>query len=185
MVIKKKSESPKRKEKAAAGAPAGDASAKSASDGSAAAAGAAENPALKKKKLQPQCIRVDLFGDLLKFTKKAPDIQSPFRKYDALAISLAEEPREERLLLYHMFLGVALTAHARRIKDSEKRRGVFELKNKLFLNLANDFNVRRLLNFRLCVSRRFKVLKYCDECTARNKEANLDARDWKFCSTLR
>ena len=46
-------------------------------------------PELKKKKLQPECIRIDMFGDLVKFSKKAPDIQSPFRKYDALALALA------------------------------------------------------------------------------------------------
>ena len=47
--------------------------------------------------------------------------------------------------------------------------------------MANNFNVRKLLNFRLCISRRFKVLKYCPECTAKNAEAKLEPRDWKFC----
>ena len=146
-------------------------------------AGKAEPAVIVKKKLQPESIRVDLFGDLLKFTRKSLDIQAPFRKYDAYAMALAEEPREERLLVYHFFCGVALTSHARRIKDHAVRKEVFELKNALYLAVANTFQYRRMLNFRLCMNRRFKVIKYCDECTARNTEQKLDPRAWKFCQS--
>jgi hypothetical protein len=134
-----------------------------------------------KRRLKPEAIVVNVFGDLMKFSKKAPDVQAPFRKYDTLAVAMAEQPRDERLMMYGFLMGLALTAHARRIKDASKRRFVFETKNRLFLALANNFAMRKVLNFRLCQSKRFKVVKYCADCTRRNSEEGLAARQWKFC----
>ena len=144
------------------------------------AQGSADAPLLKRK-LRPEAILVNVFGDLMKFSKKAPDIQAPFRKYDAFALSMAEQPREERLMMYGFLMGLALTAHARRIKDGSKRRFVFETKNRLFLATANNFALRKVLNFRLCQSKRFKVVQYCENCARKNKEEDLPARQWKFC----
>lgn len=134
-----------------------------------------------KRKLKPEAILTHTFGDLMKFSKKAPDVQAPFRKYDTFAVAMAEQPREERLMMYGFLMGLALTAHARRIKDASKRRFVFDLKNRIFLAVANNFALRKVLNFRLCQSKRFKVLKYCEECTRKNTEAGLPQRQWKFC----
>ncbi|MCA2960706.1 MAG: hypothetical protein IOD12_10670 [Silvanigrellales bacterium] len=142
--------------------------------------GSADAPPVKRK-LRPEAILVNVFGDLMKFSKKAPDVQAPFRKYDAFALSMAEQPREERLMMYGFLMGLALTAHARRIKDASKRRFVFETKNRLFLATANNFALRKVLNFRLCQSKRFKVVQYCDNCARKNKEEDLPARQWKFC----
>lgn len=117
----------------------------------------------------------------MKFSRKSPDVLAPFRKYDAFALSMAEQSRDERLMMYGFLMGLALTAHARRIKDASKRRFVFETKNRLFLATANNFGLRKVLNFRLCQSKRFKVVKYCENCTRKNKEENLAPREWKFC----
>ena len=134
-----------------------------------------------KRKIEPESIIVNVFGDLLKFSKKVPQSQTPFRKYDFFAMSLVDVEKEQRYMLYAFLLGLGLTAHARRIKDSAQRKEVFNLKNELFLTTANNFSMRRMLNFRHCQSKRFKVTKYCDSCLAANKAANLLPRMWKYC----
>jgi hypothetical protein len=128
----------------------------------------------------PASIKIDLFGDLLKFSKKSPSATS-YRKFDQLALHLAQMNRDERILLYKIFCGLGLTAHARRTTETVDRKKIFDLKNKLFLSIANDPNQRRMVNLRLGVSKRFKVTAYCADCTERNKAENLPAREWKFC----
>lgn len=128
----------------------------------------------------PASIRVDLFGDLLKFSKKAKQPVS-FRKFDQLAMFLANKKRDERILLYKIFCGLSLTAHARRTQNETERKKVFDLKNQLFISIANDPATRRLVNLRIGVSKRFKVVEYCVECTKKNTEENLQARSWHFC----
>lgn len=128
----------------------------------------------------PASIKIDLFGDLLKFTKKSSSAVS-FRKFDQLAVSLAKKSRDERLLIYKIFCGLSLTAHARRTPDVAERKTLFDLKNKLFVSIANDPNSRRMINLRIGVSKRFKVIEYCNECREKNTQENLPAREWKFC----
>jgi hypothetical protein len=139
------------------------------------------NASASKRKLKPEAILTHTFGDLMKFSKRAPDVQAPFRKYDAFAVAMAEQPREERLMMYGFLMGLSLTAHARRITDPARRRSVFDSKNRIFLALANNFSLRKVLNFRLCQSKRFKVIKYCDDCVKGNTEAGTPPRQWKFC----
>lgn len=128
----------------------------------------------------PASIRMDIFGDLLKFTKKSQQALS-FRKFDQLALFLAQKPREERLLVYKIFCGLSLTAHARRTQENADRKKIFDLKNKLFLSIANDPSLRRMINLRLGVSKRFKVIEYCSSCLEKNKSENTPQREWKFC----
>jgi len=128
----------------------------------------------------PASIRIDLFGDLLKFTKKSPQTMS-FRKFDQLALFLAQKSREERLLVYKIFCGLSLTAHARRTQETTDRKNIFDLKNKIFLSIANDPALRRMINLRLGVSKRFKVIEYCKACNEKNKSENIPPREWKFC----
>lgn len=128
----------------------------------------------------PASIKLDLFGDLLKFSKKSPAVVS-FRKFDQLAVFLAQKPREERILIYKMFCGLSLTAHARRTPETAERKKIFDLKNKLFISIANDPNVRKMINLRIGVSKRFKVISYCADCTEKNTNEKIPAREWKFC----
>ena len=128
----------------------------------------------------PASIRIDLFGDLLKFSKKSQQALS-FRKFDQLALCLAQKTREERILVYRIFCGLSLTAHARRTLEIKERKKIFDLKNKLFLSIANDPSLRRMINLRLGVSKRFKVLEYCPSCTEKNRAENIAPREWKFC----
>lgn len=162
-------------------------SAAASKDGSPAEpAGEAAAPKKAKPATVPaEAIKIELFGDLMKFTKKPAAGAIAFKKYDILSTNLAVGPREERLLLYPFLCGLALTAHARRMPDVARRKEIFDLKNALFIAVANNFNFRRVLNFRIGVSRRFKVVEYCPDCTKGNKEAGLAQRDWKFCRKCR
>lgn len=132
----------------------------------------------------PASIRIDLFGDLLKFSKKSQQPVS-FRKFDQFALFLANKSRDERILLYKIFCGLSLTAHARRTKNEAERKNIFDLKNQLFVSIANDPSARRLVNLRIGVSKRFKVVEYCPDCTRKNTEENLQTRSWQFCQRCR
>jgi hypothetical protein len=148
-----------------------------------------ENASEKKErgatlKPVPASIRIDLFGDLLKFSKKSQQPVS-FRKFDQFALFLANKSREERILMYKIFCGLSLTAHARRTKNEAERKNIFELKNQLFVSIANDPATRRIINLRIGVSKRFKVVEYCGDCTKKNTEENLQARSWQFCQKCR
>lgn len=128
----------------------------------------------------PSSIKVDLFGELLKFSKKTPGTLS-FRKFDQLAVYLAQRSREERLIIYKIFCGLSLTAHARRTANVSQRKQIFDLKNQLFFSIANNPVERRLVNLRLGLSKRFKVVEYCSACIEKNQKDNLPQREWKFC----
>jgi hypothetical protein len=128
----------------------------------------------------PASIKMNLFGDLLKFSKSSPDTLS-FRKFDHLAVTLAQKPREERILIYKIFCGLSLTAHARRTPDASERKKIFDLKNKLFISIANDPVARKMTNLRVGVSKRFKVIEYCADCKQKNAAAQTPQREWKFC----
>jgi hypothetical protein len=128
----------------------------------------------------PASIKINLFGDLLKFSKSSPATTS-FRKFDHLAVTLAQKTREERLLIYKIFCGLSLTAHARRTPNAAERKKIFELKNKLFISIANDPVSRKMTNLRVGVSKRFKVIEYCSECKDKNTAAQIPPREWKFC----
>jgi hypothetical protein len=137
----------------------------------------------KKKtvKVQAESIKLELFGDLVKFSKKNAREILPLKKYDTLAMGLLSYPSEHRQLIYKFLCGLALSAHARRTNDQALRREIFEIKNKLFLAIANDLDNRRMLNFRFCVSKRFKVIEYCPECAKTNTEENRGVKEKVFC----
>ena len=142
----------------------------------------ADNQPRRRVKITPESMRMDLFGDMLKFSRKSLVLPAPYRKYDAFAESLVAQPKETRLLMYRFICGMALTAHARRTLDPNLRREIYDLKNELYLSIANHAVTRRLVGFRRCVDRRFKVTNYCDDCKTRNTELGIAARQWKYCS---
>jgi hypothetical protein len=136
----------------------------------------------KTPRVKEESIKTELFGDLMKFSKKNPREILPLKKYDSLAVELVSKTREERLLVYKFLCGLALSAHARRTNDQQKRREIFDLKNKIFLAIANNLNLRRVLNFRFCVSKRFKVNEYCETCASINKQEDRKTKEKSFCN---
>ncbi len=142
----------------------------------------AETEKKKTPKLKEECIKMELFGDLMKFSKKNPREILPLKKYDSLAMGLVSSSRQERLIVYKFLCGLALSAHARRTNDQARRREIFDLKNNIFLAIANDLSLRKVLNFRFCVSKRFKILEYCEACATKNQEENRGAKEKSFCT---
>jgi hypothetical protein len=126
-------------------------------------------------------IKMQVFGDMIKLTKKSNIEGIAFRKFDVLATSWVALPKPERLLLYRFLCGVVITAHAKRTENLSQRTSLYALKNKLYLSIANDFESRKVLNFRLLVSPRFRVLEYCNKCVEENTLKNVPKRRWSFC----
>lgn len=135
----------------------------------------------RPKKLPPGSVKFELLGDLLRLAKVDSRANLPIRKYENLAEGLVEKPKDDRFLLYKFLCGLALTAHARRTPQEAPRKAIFDVKNEIFLSIVNNFANRKVLNFRLCVSPRFKVTKYCPDCEKTNRESKVDFREWKFC----
>lgn len=135
----------------------------------------------KPKKVPAGSIKFELFGDLLKISRANSTQPLPIKKYEDFCISITEKSKEDRILLYKFLCGLALTAHARRTTQEAPRKVIYDVKNELFLSIVNSFANRKMLNFRMCVSPRFKVIEYCPACIAKNTEEALDKRDWKFC----
>lgn len=135
----------------------------------------------KLVKVQAESIKLELFGDLVKFSKKNSREILPLKKYDTLAMGLLSFPHDHRLLIYKFLCGLALSAHARRTNNQEQRRTLFDIKNALFLAIANNLDNRRMLNFRFCVSKRFKVIEYCSECSQKNEDEKLGIKEKVFC----
>jgi len=104
-----------------------------------------------------------------------------FKRYAALFETLANLPKEDRGLAYKIFTGLMLTSHAKKAQGSETRRNLFELKNQLFLAIANDRGLRRKVEFKYLVSKNFRVVKYCDTCNKTNLEQALERHKWKYC----
>lgn len=48
--------------------------------------------------------------------------------------------------------------------------------------IANDLSLRKMLNFRFCVNKRFKILEYCESCAAKNEEENRGTKEKSFCT---
>ena len=137
--------------------------------------------AAKVNKVPDGALKIELFGDLLKISKVSALAAIPMKKYDDFCIALTEKPKDERILLYKYLCGLALTAHARRTAQEAPRKVIYDVKNELFLSIVNNFANRKVLNFRLCVSPRFKVVEYCEPCTASNTQAQTPRREWSFC----
>jgi hypothetical protein len=136
---------------------------------------------VKPKKIPDGSLKFELFGDLLKISRSSPSSTIQIKKYEDFCIALTEKSRDERLLLYKFLCGIALTAHARRTTQEAPRKVIYDVKNELFFSVVNNFSNRKVLNFRMCVSPRFKVLEYCAACVASNTESGTERRDWKFC----
>jgi len=139
----------------------------------------------KSVKVQAESIKLELFGDLVKFSKKNAREILPLKKYDTLAMGLLNFPHDHRLLIYKFLCGLALSAHARRTNNQAQRRMLFDIKNSLFLAIANNLDNRRMLNFRFCVSKRFKVMEYCPECSKKNEDDKLGQKEKVFCQNCK
>lgn len=104
-----------------------------------------------------------------------------FRRYEALLESFANMEREERLINYKFLIALILTSHAKKQQNLVDRKMLFDLKNDLFLSLANNKPNRRKLAFRYMVSKNFRVVEFCANCIKKNTDEGIEQHKWKFC----
>jgi hypothetical protein len=140
-----------------------------------------EEVAVKKKKIPAGSIPLMLAGDLILARNTNRDFSQVFRRYEALLEAFANMDRDERIMNYKFLIALMLTSHAKKIQSVEERKQLFDLKNQLYLSIANNKAVRRKIGFRYLVSKNFRVIEFCDNCKRRNTEEGLERHKWKFC----
>lgn len=135
----------------------------------------------KKRKIEPGTVKLQMAGDLMLARPTDPEAIPLFRKYEALLEKLANMPKEERLLNYKFFIALILTGHAKKIQDTPERKKIFDLKNQIFFDIANNLNTRRKVAFMYLTSKNFRVLNFCPRCEEKNKTSDQPRHLWKFC----
>lgn len=134
------------------------------------------------KKLPPGSIHLQFAGELILPKNPDPSLAGVFRRFQMLFETFANMPLEERLLNYAMINALMMTSHAKKSNEPVRKKELFDLKNSLYLAMANNRTLRRKLAFKYLTSKNFRVVKFCDNCTRKNTEAKREAFQWKFCS---
>ncbi|MGE0172902.1 MAG: hypothetical protein AB7T49_08960 [Oligoflexales bacterium] len=138
-----------------------------------------------KVKIPLGTAHLKMAGDLLLGQIKDKALHPFFKKYQLLLEHLANTQPEERLTVYHYFLALILTSHARRSEDLEEKRRLFDLKNELFFHIVNNINLRKKLGLKYLVTKNFRVTEFCATCQENNKTQNLQRHQWKFCQNCK
>ncbi len=120
-------------------------------------------------------------GDLLMARCTNREYSQVFRRYEAILERFANMERDERIINYKFFVALILTSHAKKLQNVQERKEIFDLKNQLYFNIANNKAYRRKLNFRYLVSKNFRVLEFCAACITKNTADGLERHKWKFC----
>ncbi len=135
----------------------------------------------KPKKLAAGSLKLQFAGDLILVKNPQKSLSGLFKRYAALFEALANLPKDQRGLAYKIMTGLMLTSHAKKSTNSDEKRRLFEMKNQLFLAIANDRALRRQVEFKYLVSKNFRVSQYCQTCQKSNSELGLDRHKWKYC----
>jgi hypothetical protein len=135
----------------------------------------------KPRRLASGSLKLQFAGDLILVKNSQKSLSGLFKRYAALFEALANMPKEQRGLVYKIMTGLMLTSHAKKATNAESRRGLFDMKNNLFVAIANDRFLRRQVEFKYLGSKNFRVLQYCDTCQKTNAELGIDRHKWKYC----
>ncbi len=133
------------------------------------------------KRVPPGTLKLQVAGSLVLVKNPLKELSHLAKRFEVLFESLANMEPPERILIYKMINGLMLTSIAKKTKDNAERRRLFDLKNELFYNLANDRDSRRKLAFMYMTSKNFRIVEFCPTCTASNTEQNLKRYEWKHC----
>ena len=104
-----------------------------------------------------------------------------FKRYESLFENCVGLSKQERMLQYKFILSLILTSYAKKTEDPDQRKEIFDLKNKVYLDICSGSDNRRFLSFRYLQSKNFRVIKFCDNCTKKNTEEKREKHSWKFC----
>lgn len=137
------------------------------------------------KRIPPNTLRMVSAGDLIMVKCPDPKYSGYFRKFEAIFEMLANVERTERLLNYKFLIGLIITSHAKKLLDREKKRKLFDLKNDLFVHIANKDEYRKKLAFLYLSSPKPRVIEYCPDCTRRNTEAATPIHNWERCDNCK
>ena len=143
-----------------------------------------ESPEAEKhppKRLPQGSLKLQFAGELVLVRNPDRDLSGLFRRYEALFEAFANMERHERLINYKFLNALMLTSHAKKSTNVEEKKRLFDMKNALYVNLANDRETRKKLAFKYLMSKNFRVTEFCEECVKRNTEAELKRHNWKFC----
>jgi hypothetical protein len=136
----------------------------------------------KAKKRVPQgSLKLQFAGGLVLVRKPLDEFSGLFRRYQEAFEAFANMDPVERLINYRFINALMLTSHAKKATKIEEKKRLFDLKNQLFLTLANDRETRKKLAFMYLVSKNFRVTEFCPACMERNTAEGLSRHHWKFC----
>lgn len=137
------------------------------------------------KRVPQNTLRLQFAGELVLVKNPLRDLTGLFRRYEALFEAFANMERHERLINYTFINALMLTSHAKKAGTVEQKKRLFDMKNNLFLRLANDRETRKKLAFKYLISKNFRVVEFCEDCTKSNTEADLKRHNWKFCKACK
>jgi hypothetical protein len=133
------------------------------------------------KRIPASSLKFQFAGDMVMVRNPDRNLSGLFRRYEALLEMLANMDREERLLNYRFMIGLILTSHAKKVEKLEDKKRLFDMKNKMFIRIANDRSARKFLAFKYLVSKNFRVIDFCESCVKTNTDAGNKRHNWKFC----
>jgi hypothetical protein len=133
------------------------------------------------KRIPQGLIKLQFAGDLILARCPDKDLSGLFRRYETLFETFANMEKEERFVNYKMLNALMLTSFAKKENDPELKKDLFNKKNELFFDIANNPSQRKKVSFKYLSSKNFRIIKYCDECTKKNTEAGLKRFNSKFC----
>lgn len=141
--------------------------------------------AAPKKRVPPGTLKLQFAGGLVLVKKPGPELLGLFRRYEEAFEAFANMDPTERLINYRFINALMLTSHAKKCSEIQQKKQLFDLKNQLFLTLANDRETRKKLAFMYLVSKNFRVTEFCQPCTERNTAEGLSRHHWKFCDNCK
>jgi len=137
------------------------------------------------KRVPPGRLRLVFAGELVLVKNPDRDLAGLFRRYEALFEAFANMEKPERILNYKLLSALMLTSHAKKAAAQDEKKRLFDMKNRIYLHLANDRDARRKLAFMYLASKNFRVTDFCADCIAKNTEAALKRHNWKFCKSCK
>ena len=137
------------------------------------------------KRIPPSGLRLQFAGELLIVKNSDERCAGFFKKFQALFEKLANTPKPDRIIEYKFLIALVLTSHARKVTDVAKKKELFDIKNSLFLNIANNPASRKKAAFLYLKSPKPRVISFCDKCTTANTTAELPRFLWKFCNSCK
>jgi len=137
------------------------------------------------KRLPRESLKLQFAGELVLVRNSHRELSGLFRRYEALFEAFANMEKAERIINYRFLNALMLTSHAKKSETVDERKKLFDLKNQLFLSMANDRELRRKLAFKYLVSKHFRVTEFCETCTERNTAEGIKRHQWKFCKNCK